>query len=102
MLGKNVCQSVLLFLNYYMKTSWISNLILFLHIRKSSLLRQLKNPLEETNGYMIVCKFDQTDSPDTILSSGFDSFFEGILNESEHVKTDLKTRINQVLRVDVA
>ena len=62
----------------------------------------MKKPLAESNGYMIVCKFDQTVSPDTILSSGFDSFFECVLNDSDAVKTDLKMRIRQVLGDDVA
>ena len=41
-------------------------------------------------------------SPDTILSSGFDSFFECIINDSDDVKENIKMRINQVLGDDVA
>ena len=45
---------------------------------------------------MIVCKFNQSDPPDTILASGFDSFFEQILESgSDEVKMSIKTRIEE-------
>lgn len=46
---------------------------------KTSLIQQINKPLTQSNGHMIVCKFNQSDPPDTILASGFDSFFEQML-----------------------
>lgn len=47
---------------------------------------------------MIVCKFNQTEPPDTIFSSGFDSFFEQILESgNDDVKISIKARIEEIL-----
>ena len=47
---------------------------------------------------MVVCKFNQTDSPDTIFSSGFDSFFERIIDSGRtDSKANLKMRIEEAL-----
>ena len=71
--------------------------------RKSTLLEQITKPLEQSSGYRIACKFNQSDSPDTILSSGFDAFFEQILERgSEEVKTSIRTRIEECLGERVA
>ena len=52
---------------------------------------------------MIVCKFNQSDPPDTILASGFDSFFEQILESgSDEVKMSIKTRIKEAIGERVA
>lgn len=47
---------------------------------------------------MIVCKFNQSDSPDTILGSGFDLFFESIVNDdNDDAKQQIKMRIEEAL-----
>ena len=47
---------------------------------------------------MVVCKFNQTDSPDTIFSSGFDSFFERMIDSGHaEIKAILKMRIEEAL-----
>lgn len=62
------------------------------------MLKQVAKPLKQSNGYMIVCKFNQTEPPDTILSSGFDSFFEHVIkSDNEDVKANIKSRIEKIL-----
>jgi hypothetical protein len=47
---------------------------------------------------MVVCKFNQSDSPDTILGSGFDLFFESIVkNDNDDAKQQIKMRIEEAL-----
>ena len=70
--------------------------------RKTTLLNQVNKPLREANGYSIVCKFNQTDSPDTILAAGFDSFFESMFKEDDGVKREVKNRIDDALGERVA
>jgi hypothetical protein len=51
---------------------------------------------------MIVCKFNQSDPADTVLSSCFDSFFEFILGSSnDDVKGSMKTRIEDTINEHV-
>ena len=55
---------------------------------KTSFVRQVKTQLKQANGYVITCKFNQIDPPDTILASGFDSFFEKIIEGGDDDVTD--------------
>ena len=72
-------------------------LIIFIY-RKTSFLTQIAKTLRQSAGYMIVCKFNQSDPPDTILASGLDTFFEHTLgNFNDESKTNLKNRIEEAL-----
>ena len=54
--------------------------------------------MRQSNGYMVVCKFNESDPPDTILASGFDSFFGYALsNSNDESRKSLKTRIEEAL-----
>ena len=55
---------------------------------KTSFVRQVEKQLKQSNGYMIICKFNQIDPPDTILSSGLDLFFEKIIKCGNDDVTD--------------
>jgi predicted ATPase len=71
-------------------------------VGKTTLLRQLTNPLTESNGYMITCKFDQTGPPDCVIANAFDAFFEQIvLSGDPHTKEDIKSCIEEALGEDV-
>ena len=65
--------------------------------RKTALLNQVNKPLREADGYSIVCQFNQTDSPDTILAAGFNSFFESVFKGDDDMKHEMKNRIEDAL-----
>lgn len=68
--------------------------------RKLTLLKQIFKPLLQAHGYMILCKFNQLDPPDTIFLSGFDSFFKSVLLDgNDEVIQSMKSRIEEILGV---
>jgi hypothetical protein len=49
---------------------------------------------------MILCKFNQSDPPDTIFLLGFDLFFESVLLDgNDEVIQSMKSRIEEILGV---
>lgn len=77
----------------------LTTLVWFIRLsRKTTLLKQITKPLSDMNGYMIVCKFDQTAPADTILASSFDSFFENVIESSNvRVVENIKLCIEEAL-----
>jgi hypothetical protein len=65
-----------------------------------ALLKQISKPLSQPNGYMMLCKFNQSDPPDTIFLLGFDLFFESVLLDgNDEVIQSMKSRIEEILGV---
>ena len=50
----------------------------YLCCRKSTLVKQIKKPLADKNGFFIEGKFDNSARPDKVLASALDSFFADI------------------------
>lgn len=61
--------------------------------RKSSLVRQMKKPLESVNGYFIEGKFDKLSRPDSILASALNTFFGNLLDFDTESDGTMKWRI---------
>lgn len=66
---------------------------LHLFYRKSSLVHQMKKPIETVNGYFIEGKFDKLSRPDTILASAFNTFFGNLLDSNTENDGKVKRRI---------
>ena len=62
---------------------------------KTTLINQIKKPLEDINGRFIQVKFDFNTQPDTVLFSALDSFIEDIHDDEEG--RELKQRIKEAL-----
>ena len=65
----------------------------FPHHRKSSLVHQMKKPLENVNGYFIEGKFDKLSRPDTILASALNTFFGNLLESNAENDGTMKWRV---------
>jgi predicted ATPase len=61
--------------------------------RKSSLVHQMKSPLENVNGYFIEGKFDNLSRPDTILASALNNFFGTLLDCGAEDDETMKWRV---------
>ncbi|KAL7553996.1 hypothetical protein ACHAWF_017381, partial [Thalassiosira exigua] len=61
---------------------------------KTSLINQIKGPLDAAGGYFISGKFDPSSRPDSVIFGALNTFFGSIINgESEDVQLELKSRI---------
>ncbi len=73
---------------------------LLLH-SKTTLINQIKKPLEDINGRFIQVKFDlNTAQPDNVLFSALDSFIDGINDDEEGI--ELKQRIKKTLTSEIS
>lgn len=66
---------------------------------KTSLINQIKKPLEDINGRFIQVKFDLNTQPDTVLFSALDSFMDGISDDEEGM--ELKQLIKESLGSEI-
>ena len=62
---------------------------------KTTLINQIKKPLEDINGRFIQVKFDLNTQPDTVLFTALDSFIGDIRDDEEgmEVKQRMKERL---------
>lgn len=67
---------------------------------KTTLINQIKKPLEDINGRFIQVKFDLNTQPDTILFSAMDSFIDGISDDEEGM--EIKHRIKESLGSEIS
>lgn len=59
---------------------------------KTSLVNQIRKPLQEANGYLIRGKFDVRTRPDSVIFSALDDFFAGLIEErKENVQDIIKS-----------
>ncbi len=75
------------------------NHILLLYYSKTSLIKQIKKPLEDINGRFIQVKFDLNTQPDTVLFSALDSFIDDISDDEEGM--ELKQRMKESLGSEI-
>lgn len=64
---------------------------------KTSLIKQIRKPLQEANGYLIRGKFDVRTRPDSIIFNALDDFFAGLLDERREHVLDLIHRIRHAV-----
>ena len=70
----------------------------YFYRRKSTLVNQVKKPLEDLNGYFIEGKFDKHARPDTVLASAIDSFFGKIVESKPgNSMESMKWRIHDAI-----
>ncbi|KAL7539299.1 hypothetical protein ACHAXR_009167 [Thalassiosira sp. AJA248-18] len=62
---------------------------------KTTLLNQIKRPLEQRGGFMIRGKFDKVTPPNTVIFSALDSFFGKITSLDGALQAELKLRITE-------
>lgn len=61
---------------------------------KTSLVNQIRKPLQQANGYLIRGKFDVRTRPDSVIFSALDDFFAGLIEERKENVQDI---INSIL-----
>lgn len=62
--------------------------------RKTSLVNQIKQPLEDASGYLVSGKFDVRTRADSVIFSALDSFYLEIMKEgNEDVHREIRCRI---------
>ncbi len=68
---------------------------------KSTLVKQIKTPLAEKNGFFIEGKFDNSTRPDKVLASALDSFFADItasnVGENASISMLMRWRISDAV-----
>lgn len=72
---------------------------IYLCRRKSTLVKQIKEPLADKNGLFIEGKFDSSARPDKVLASALDSFFADInaSNATENAYMSMRWRISDAV-----
>ena len=64
------------------------------YYRKTTLLNQIRGPLKEAGGLMIQGKFSKKISPNTVIFSAIDAFFNEINRGDANLQAELKRRIS--------
>ena len=80
--------------------------LVFVLDRKTTLINQIRKPLEDINGYFIQAKFNLTTTtpPDTVIFSALDSFIGNIasIGSEKREVIELKQRIKESLGSDIS
>ena len=78
--------------------------LVFVFDRKTTLINQIRKPLEDINGYFIQAKFNLTTPPDTVIFSALDSFIDNIASVGSEKREvmELKQRIKESLESDIS
>ena len=62
--------------------------------RKTSLVDQIKKPLQNANGYFVRGKFDVRTRADSVIFSALDTFYSDIIKEGrENIQQEMRSRI---------